>query len=91
MKTLNRNEVLAVLKENISEVTFTKKDGTQRVMQATLQTEYLPAQEPKKETTASKKVNEAVVAVFDVEANGFRSFRLDSVTNFVTDGVETFA
>ena len=90
-KELKRDAVISVLKENVAEVTFTKKDGTERVMKCTLQTEFLPIQEPKQEGTVAKKVNDSVVAVFDIEAEGFRSFRLDSVTNFVTDGKETFA
>jgi hypothetical protein len=90
-KELKRDAVISVLKENVAEVTFTKKDGTERVMKCTLQTEFLPIQEPKQEGTVAKKVNDSVVAVFDIEAEGFRSFRLDSVTKFVTEGNETFA
>lgn len=84
MKELKRDDVIATLKESIANVTFTKKDGTERVMKCTLKTEFLPIQKVKSESKVSRKVNDAVVAVFDIEEQGFRSFRLDSVTNFST-------
>jgi hypothetical protein len=63
-------------------VTFTKRDGTERVMRCTLCPEMLPPvvvtedAEPKKQRT----VNEDVMAVYDLEAKGWRSFTLMSVT-----------
>jgi hypothetical protein len=63
-------------------VTFTKRDGTERVMRCTLSPEMLPPvvvtedAEPKKQ----RKVNEAVMAVYDLEAAGWRSFTITSVT-----------
>jgi hypothetical protein len=64
-------------------VIFTKKDGTERVMQCTISTALVPAEiivegvEPKKE----KKVNEDVCPVYDLEAKSWRSFRWDSVNS----------
>ncbi len=37
-----RKEIVDALKEDVATVTFIKKDGTERVMKATLQTEFLP-------------------------------------------------
>jgi len=79
-----RENVVNALKNEVATITFTKKDGSERVMKGTLMPTLLPeftSDKPKKE----RKVNEEVVAVFDIEANGFRSFRLDTVTSFVTD------
>lgn len=62
-------------------VTFTKKDGTERVMKCTTSPSLVPSvelvegAEPKRE----KKVNEDVMPVFDLEANAWKSFRWDSV------------
>jgi len=62
-------------------VTFTKKDGTERVMECTLRPDLLPSvvvtedAEPKRKKTA----NEDVMAVYDLEAKGWRSFTLKSV------------
>jgi len=82
-----KKEMVYVLKESVATVTFTKKDGTERVMKCTLQTEYLPLQKPKPEGFVAKKPNDAVVAVFDTEAKGFRSFRIDSVLSFFSNKV----
>ena len=61
-------------------VTFTKKDGTERVMKCTTSTDLVPQEiidplAPKKE----KKLNEDVCPVYDLEASHWKSFRWDSV------------
>lgn len=59
-------------------VTFTKKDGTERIMKCTLQPESLPKVEVT-EDKKPRKVNQDTIAVFDVEAKAWRSFTLKSV------------
>ena len=59
------------------QVTFTKKDGTERVMKCTLREDILPKVEIKE--TSTRKTNDATLAVFDVEANGWRSFTVRTV------------
>jgi len=87
MKTSEvRKEIVDALKEDVATVTFVKKDGTERVMKATLQTEFLPMRDSSK-PKVERKVNEEVVAVFDTEAKGFRSFRMDSVVSFFSTRV----
>jgi hypothetical protein len=62
-------------------VVFTKKDGTERVMNCTTNPDLVPAveivesAEPKKE----RKVNEEVMPVYDLEAKAWKSFRWDSI------------
>ena len=68
-----------MLKIDVATVTFTKKDGTERIMKCTLHPEQLPSvsmTEGKKE----RKVNNDVLAVYDVEAQGWRSFTIKSIT-----------
>jgi hypothetical protein len=60
-------------------VTFTKVDGTVRTMKCTLNEKYIPQSEPKK-TDRVKKENDQVLAVWDLENSGWRSFRYDSIT-----------
>lgn len=67
-----------VLQTGTAEVIFTKKDGTERVMQCTLRPELLPVQEIS-ETKQPKKKNDTVLSVFDIEANGWRSFTIRTV------------
>jgi hypothetical protein len=75
------DEMKDLLQNNVSNVTFTKKNGEQRVMKCTLMPEHLPPLEVK-EGTSEKEVNTEVLAVWDIEKDAWRSFRIDSVTNF---------
>lgn len=62
-------------------VTFTKKDGTERVMECTTSSSLIP-QEPiveSSEPKLAKKANEDVCPVYDIEAKSWRSFRWDSI------------
>jgi hypothetical protein len=69
-------------------ITFTKKDGTDRVMECTTNTDLVPLVEEKVHYTNTdnpidfpkvKKANDEVMPVYDLEAKGWRSFRWDSV------------
>jgi hypothetical protein len=80
-----KENVVEALKEEVATVTFTKKDGTERVMMCTLNPAYLPEATTPKTTTATRKPNNKVVVAYDIEKEAFRSFRLDSVTSFETD------
>ena len=66
-------------------VTFTKKDGTERVMECTTSPSLVPVDltEEKAHNTLivkkEKKVNEDVCPVYDLEAKSWRSFRWDSI------------
>ena len=79
-----RDEMFAQLQENVAEVTFNKLNGDQRVMTCTLVPIYLPSA-TKTDTMSQKKVrelNEQVISVWDVNAQGWRSFRYERVTDF---------
>jgi len=67
--------VKSLLKENVITLTFTKKDGTERVMKATLAEDWVPPTNG--ETT--RKQNDESQAVWDTEAQGWRAFRWDSL------------
>jgi hypothetical protein len=79
-----RDIVLKDLRESVVEVSFKKADGTARIMRCTLMPEYLPKSynesidEQNQEKEFHKK-NENVIAAWDVQNGGWRSFRLDSV------------
>jgi hypothetical protein len=66
------------LKEGVKTITFTKADGTQRVLRCTLQESALPQVDASKVTT-TKKQNDDALAVWDLDNAGWRSFRFDSV------------
>lgn len=74
-------ELKEIVENGVVTVVFTKKDGTEREMRCTLLTEYLP-EKPTSQLlveTANRKENIDVLSVWDVENNGWRSFRLDSI------------
>jgi hypothetical protein len=73
---IGREWLREMLRHHVVGIAFTKKDGTERLMQATLSEELIPKVE--KSVTTRKKSDEAL-AVWDTEAEGWRSFRWDSV------------
>ena len=81
---VNKQEVLDALHKGVCEVSFTKVNGDKRVMTCTLVESMLPKKESTSEDKPTRKQNENALAVFDVNANGWRSFRWDSVTDFKT-------
>ena len=66
------------MREQEIKITFTKKDGTERVMRCTLDPNKLPVQEST-ETNANRKVSTETMAVFDLDVQGWRSFTKKSV------------
>ena len=79
-----RDLILKDLRESVVEVSFKKADGTTRIMRCTLMPHYMPKSynESVEEQTQEKefhKKNENVIAAWDVQNGGWRSFRLDSV------------
>lgn len=75
---INKDTLRKELKEGVKTITFTKTDGSQRVLKCTLQESVLPAVDTTKTTTAKKQSDEAL-AVWDIENAGWRSFRFDSI------------
>jgi hypothetical protein len=67
-----------ILREQEIKITFTKKDGTERVMRCTLDPSKLPVQEST-ETNTNRKVSTETMAVFDLDVQGWRSFTKKSV------------
>ena len=61
-------------------LTFTKKDGSERVMKCTTNPTYIMFKDPSiLESKSDRKVNEDVMPVYDLDAGGWRSFRWDSI------------
>ncbi len=99
-KELTREEVVEMLQNDVATVTFTKADGTERVMECTLLQEVLSERVPATETLSAKSEkktkapNPDTIAVYDIPSDGWRSFRLDAVKSisfptsiFTDDGI----
>ena len=75
-----RNWLRDLLKSEVVTLTFTKKDGSQREMVATLSEARIPKTEKSTESAGTRKYSDEAQPVYDVEAKGWRSFRWDSLS-----------
>jgi hypothetical protein len=84
-----REALVSSLQKNIMSVIFTKKNGEERTMHCTLNETLLPETTWREELDESKKKeNLEVLAVWDVDIDAWRSFRLDSIKDLkVIEGV----
>ena len=87
--TTQREVYLSALRIGLCTVTFTKVNGDTRVMKCTLSDNFIPMSDrvaPVASSTAQEiepqGLSKEVIRVFDVEVNGWRSFRIDSVIDF---------
>lgn len=76
------------LKNGVVTVVFEKTDGSERTMRCTLSDNYVPqvlseydGQVPKN----TRQINDSVQPVWDIDAQGWRSFRIDSVKQVLTE------
>ena len=77
----NREFILETLDNAICTVTFNKLDGTQRTMKCTRHSGAIPKESQPKGTKTIKE-NTAVISAYDIEAEGWRSFIVENVTQF---------
>jgi len=77
---ITKNDLKQLLSKRILQVKFNKKDGTERIMCCSLREDIAPVYE--KKTERVKKANEEVLAVWDLDKQAYRSFKLNSVTNY---------
>ena len=70
--------IKGVLITSDTTVTFTKKDGTERVMRCTLRPDVLPVQEVT-EGKEPRKTSDSTMSVYDLDAQGWRSFTIRAV------------
>ena len=77
---ITKEEIKDLLKRKIVNVKFKKKDGSERVMKCTLLSDLVPVYEKKTERTRPE--NEEALAVWDLEKEAFRSFKIDSVIDY---------
>lgn len=75
-----RNWLRDLLKSEVVTLTFTKKDGSQREMVATLSEARIPKTEKSTESAGTRKYSDEAQPVYDIEAEGWRSFRWDSLS-----------
>jgi hypothetical protein len=74
---MNRTDLIEMLRNNVCEVTFTKVDGSKRVMPCTLKEGVIPPYEAK---GTPRTKTDAVLSVWCTDRAAWRSFRVDNVT-----------
>ena len=76
---MTRDEMINELRARNCRVIFTKTNGEERDMTCTLVEDTIPdANKPK----VGAEYNQEVIRVWDVNAEGWRSFRVDAVKSF---------
>jgi len=78
---MTRDGIKDILKTSVANVTFTKSDGTKRIMRCPLKEEFLPemVSEDDQSEKKARKVNLDVLPVWDLDKKSWRSFRIDSL------------
>jgi len=79
MSKFTKEEIRKELHEAVCNVTFTKVDGTLREMRCTLQGDIIPQEEFEKLKKNKHPRPDNVLAVWDLDKEAWRSFRVDSV------------
>ena len=89
---INQPILRSALHAGVVQVTFTKVNGDERIMSCTLKSDLLPvvvvAEAVEGEEVVvkqTKKPNPDVLAEFDVKAEGWRSFRWESVKSYTLE------
>ena len=77
----SRESLINDLKLHTCEIRFTKVNGEKRIMHCTLLSEHLPPATDHEALEEAHKsaINQDVIAVWDLQVKGWRSFRVDSV------------
>lgn len=85
---LSKDELKEHLSKCVAEITFNKVDGSVRKMHCTLMTDYIPQVISEEQVAHVPRVQtDEVLAVWDLDKQDWRSFRLDSITNVNYIGV----
>lgn len=84
MSLFDKYKLSEDLKNGVYTIVFEKVDGTIREMRCTLEPKYLP--QLLTEETGMSKGNPGVLSVWDIDNNGWRSMRVDSIQTVVREG-----
>jgi|TARA_B100002051_G_scaffold163785_1_gene154756 hypothetical protein len=86
---MQKSDIVSALQSNICDVKFTKVNGEERLMRCTLKEDLLPDSvksqlQQQDEAHEQPAFKDNVVPVWDLEKEGWRSFRIDSVIDIQT-------
>lgn len=75
---LDKNSLKKIFQQFDTTIIFTKVDGTERVLRGTLNPELLPVNDDW-DGISDTRQNDEVLAVWDLDKQAWRSFRMDSI------------
>lgn len=81
-KTPDRQFILKQMYQGVVSFTFKKKNGEMRDMQATLVTRLMESNQIKESNPNPPEGDSNLIVCWDVEANAWRSFNMDTVTEY---------
>ena len=73
------NDLRDLLSKEVLVITFRKKDNSLRTMICTTRSEFLPGATD--DYVNNSQISDTIVTVWDVENDGWRSFRFDSLNS----------
>ena len=79
MTMFTRDGLIDMLRHNIVTVTFTKVNGDERIMTCTLQSDQVPVFATVNGQVVVKESKNNTISVWDINAQGWRSFRVENV------------
>ncbi len=82
---LSRAELQQALSKLNADITFTKKDGTERIMKCTLRNDVVVPYEKKTDIVREGKDN--IMPVWDLEAEAWRSVNIDTIKEVTYYGI----
>lgn len=77
---MTRDELVERLKNGRANITFTKKDGTERVINCTLDRTIAIPHERK--TDRVKVIRDEILPVWDIDLAAWRSITIDNIKSF---------
>jgi len=90
---MNRKDAQELLRDGICEVLFIKKNGSERLMNCTLNMDLIPEEMKQFQLYKGEKVleNLDILKVYDVDVQDWRSFILENVkyisTNYLHESI----
>lgn len=89
---MNKDELRDSLHNSVMNITFIKKDGSERIMKCTLNSQYIPSLvvSSEEETLIPKKIrkeNDDVISVFDLDKQDWRSIIIENIISTSTEKV----
>jgi len=76
---MHREVIISLLNEGLVKLKFTKADGSIRNMLATRYMPLIPTENHPKTGSGDTQENQSTIRCYDVENDGWRSFKLDSL------------